>query len=227
MGLKVNDKEHRVSVNVYADEKKGMYPYVILTDDLSHRIAAQFSFKQDLRESKEVIEFIKVALPKRELSELIISSLFNSAVIKYGRCFSFVNSGRKKKLLKENVFKQAEQKHIKVHQEIIDMRNDFIAHAQKSQYESMVMVAYLLPEAIERKISSVEFASRSYGWNESLIDDFLEIITYAISHVEQVITGLEPAFLKFKETINIDELYSQSMTQPSIFWFYDYPKSQT
>ncbi len=87
--------------------------------------------KIDLTSNKHSYQYIS----KSDDLTIIQRSLFSSAVIAYGKCFASAN-GRGVKLEKTSVFKNEASNLLEIHANIIDARNDYIAHAGKTFMEN-------------------------------------------------------------------------------------------
>jgi len=93
-------------------------------------------------------------------------SLFSSAVVAYGKCFASAE-GRGIKLDKASVFKNANHSLLDAHSNIIDIRNNYIAHAGNTFMENHTVQLVYHPDK-ERNISP-----------------FISVDTDFISHVSQ------------------------------------------
>ncbi|WP_166372114.1 hypothetical protein [Psychromonas sp. SA13A] len=93
-------------------------------------------------------------------------SLFSSAVVAYGKCFASAE-GRGIKLDKVSVFENANRSLLDTHSNIIDTRNNYIAHAGNTFMENHTVQVVYHPDK-ERNISP-----------------FISVDTDFISHVSQ------------------------------------------
>ncbi|WP_422082809.1 hypothetical protein [Ulvibacterium sp.] len=106
------------------------------------------SILEDLQNVKELIQELTI-IRKRELSNntgerrLLKRALFTNAIIGYGRCFNYTKKGGRNsidiKIIKKDFPGQNGIKVndlIRFHKYIIGLRNSFVAHADKSIYET-------------------------------------------------------------------------------------------
>ncbi len=76
---------------------------------------------------------------------LLIKSLFDSAMVAYGKCFAGAE-GRKVKLEADKVFTGKKGKRLlKTHKKAIDIRNQYLAHAGITKFETSEPYAVLNP----------------------------------------------------------------------------------
>ncbi|PKG36912.1 hypothetical protein, partial [Psychromonas sp. Urea-02u-13] len=80
-----------------------------------------------------------------ELSDVtdMIEAFYLSAIISYGKCFT-VGKGRKIKLEASDIFKS--NNHLKkIHDELINQRHNYVAHAGNTTYEAWQSIVLLDP----------------------------------------------------------------------------------
>ncbi len=212
----IHDSEYNVSIDLYTAAGH-ICSYYIFNDNFPKRIAAYYSIKQDIKECTQSILYLKEMLKNEEIPNHVKSSLLAASAVKYARCFSDAEEGRKTSLEKDVVFRGANPRLLEIHKEIISMRNDYFAHAGKSEYETGVMVGYLLSELVGKQIINVVFASRRYEWDESFLDDFLSLLEFMHTYTEGRISDMKSTFERFLETLDIEEVYSKSKYPKKIF----------
>jgi hypothetical protein len=105
-----------------------LHRYVIPMD-LAKPILNYQSIRHDLTVSKEAA----IILMQPNLDQTIMSSLWHSIIILYGKCF--VSSKNSVKLESSSCFSQGHTKLLKTHNDLMELRHTFVAHRGKTIHE--------------------------------------------------------------------------------------------
>lgn len=166
-------------------------PHYLLKNRYSEKFSGYRLIEKDLINIKEALEeLIKI---KYDANKIIAQSLSFMVIITYGKCFANAE-GRKVKLEKESALKDLTAEELKIHNELIQLRNQYVAHGGISKFETN-------PVAITRM--SLEDGSFGYmahdscvymsaiNLNAALITVFLaKIIAYVDTKIDKSFTDL-------------------------------------
>ena len=182
-------------------------PFIFFFFSLAKRLSGLTQIMDDLLHAKELIQLVSTV----EEGE-IQYSLWMSAVVTYGKCFATAK-GRKIKL---------EEKHIKdtcpdalsFHKDLMELRNEFFAHAGNNDYE-LSNVAVILSHDLNNKavigVNHINIKKR--GVTDEFITPFSHLCSELYKVVEKLGKPVLENVLKEYRSKNIDELYLLSEKQ--------------
>lgn len=128
---------------------------------------------------------------------LIKKSLFIAAVISYARCFnSTFKDGRIS--LKEKFIKKGFPEHpslsvantMKFHKKIMELRNSFVAHADKSEYEETVAFIEFSYQNERMNAQFSHITNHIYSFDETEIQNFIVLTAYLLKKTKEKIKQL-------------------------------------
>lgn len=157
------------------------YLIVAIPGFLSKKFIAYCAMREDL---KKTLEYIK--LLRTDLDPVIKSALTYSLIALYGKCYTDASKNNFPKLEPKNLFKDDNQL-IEVHNFLMDLRHQFIAH--RGDTESEIGVSYMVipkKEGVEQ--SQVQFSQvKLNAFSPEELDKIETLISYTIGYLEQVI----------------------------------------
>jgi len=208
MHLKLNDKNPQMHLGY---EKYGEFcPYVYLDSSLAHILAGWMLVKNDLEFSKTSFEALLSLIDNKE-QEIIQQSLFFSGVIKYAKCFVSAE-GRRVKLMIRNILKNNNDEKIKIHNELIDLRHNFVAHAGESDKERMKTVLILNPDKSNQNIENLRTVCMFLGMpSENMLKRYINLINIVLKEIDPSINEKEKALNKEINSKPIAYWYEQAI----------------
>ncbi len=178
------------------------------------------SIIEDLEFAKEcLIELKKMRMLEEnteiENSNILKRAYFTNSVITYARCFNYTKQGGRisinKKQFKKNFpnnEKITANDLVKFHDYIMDLRNKFIAHADKSIFEKNRV--YIQFEAEGENLHST-FANLSvamFNFEQTQLSNFMVLVDYTIINLRDKSKTLTQ---KVKDQIGDDKLLEVAM----------------
>ncbi len=198
--------ERKVYVGVFIT-RDGYCPYTILDNPKAKNLAGLYAIRQDLIESREAIQY----LIDHPLSEHIIrKNLLFSAIMQYAKSYT-ASKNRWAQLDSKQVFKGREPLFEEFHNQIMTLRDQYLAHAGESHYETRLMVAYLNPDLTNKKIEEVLYNSLRLMNDDSNLNLYSVMIDIVINQVEsRIVTGRKNQALEL-ESFGVEYLYNQAI----------------
>lgn len=203
------DKEAKLHLGVWQDSDGNLCPYVILDSRLSKQLAAYTSMFKDLNECLHSISYLKSILYSKKVEQVVTQSLLFASIVKYAKCFTS-GEGRGTSLNSKNVFKKELLKHKEFHNEVMHIRNQYLAHAGNTAHETRAMVAILNPDLEDKRIDRLIYAGFSLKDDDSNIDNYIELINSVLLHVKNRMTKIEELLVEQLKNTDIDSLYKES-----------------
>jgi len=182
-------------------------PFIFADTPLAKRLSGLTQIMDDLLHAKELVNLISTV----ENTE-VQYSLWMSAVVTYGKCFATAK-GRKIKL---------EEKHVKnscpdafdFHKDLLNLRNEFFAHAGNNDYERANIAVILCPDINNKAVIAVNHLNIK---KLSVTNKFIKPFSYLCSELYKIVEELgkpvHKKILKEYQNKNIDELYILSKQQ--------------
>lgn len=198
--VKYND--HRI---IYDGE---VCPYVEMTGPVTKQHLGYEQMKNDLIICSKLIEYL---VKNYNDDPFISNAIWESVIIKYGRCFVSANEGRGIKLEESAVF-NTESNFLKgTHIYLMNERNNFAAHAGNSDSDVISSRLALMPPKIGKELVMI-YSSRDFviSPEDSTIDQILNLIAYLIKHID---SKLDKTFQKIKNDYaskDINKIYDSA-----------------
>lgn len=114
-------------------------------------------------------------------NEIVKSSLFYTIIALYGKCFTDATSSRSAKLELIDFDKKKEL--IPYHNEIMDMRHNFVAHRGSSEHEFGVAYLSLGVPDLTKHVRVKQIKRKSF--DSAKVDKYVELLDFLISVVEE------------------------------------------
>ncbi|PNQ72330.1 hypothetical protein C1T31_12335 [Hanstruepera neustonica] len=161
-----------VTYNNYGDD----FQLALIPEKYSKQVISYGSMKVDLI---SVLDYLN-ELKKTE-NTIFESSFMYSAISIYGRCFT--SSKDYTQLNVKQVFGN-NSIHLKNHEYLRNLRDRFIAHRRKTEFElgaAFIAVSKSNPEKATMKFQQMRIGS----WSVKRIDELIETVNYVLIHVEK------------------------------------------
>jgi hypothetical protein len=137
-------KTSRIIYSYHYKGKTGKPCVVIeLNTPISRQLSAYALIEKDLRDALSFLEEHQKILHMSNPNDkgILVKALARAIVITYGKCFTKAD-GRKTKLESDHV----SEKNKKTHENMMRMRNKYVAHAGDSEHENCKCIFLLPPE---------------------------------------------------------------------------------
>jgi hypothetical protein len=194
-----------VDTRVFADGE--VCPYVILNCQLGKRYVGLETIKNDL----DTCMHLLIALENKVSDDpLVLNALLESFITKYGRCYADAKEGRGTKL-EEDIFDDAPDMIRKAHENLINERNNFTAHAGSSESDKVSGRLALNPPHKGQDLVTF-YIARDFTFNlgADLLCEYGALIRFVKGKID---LKLDKVYEKLKEDYakhDIKELYDRS-----------------
>lgn len=201
------DKAKEVFVGV--SEKAGnICPYHILENPRSRNAAGLYAIRQDLIETHQAIQYL---IDNPDAPPIIKKNLLFSAVVQYAKAYT-ASKNRWAQLDANEVFKGQPPGALQFHNDTMEIRNQYLAHAGDSPHESRVMVALLNPDLENKGIETIFYNSFKLMNDDFNLKHYKAMVEIAINHVENRIQEGKAQHDDEVKAIGLDKLYAESTT---------------
>jgi hypothetical protein len=182
------------------------HPYFVADSALAKRLSGLTQIMHDLKHAHELMAMIKGV----ENAE-IAYSLWMSAVVTYGKCFSAAK-GRKSKIEEVHV-RNVDEDAVDFHNSILSMRNEYFAHAGENEYEKASTIVILKPKSLGEGVAAVNhFSAKHSGPSEDFCIYFCHLCRKLHDVIESIGEDVHQRVLEEYRAINIEELYAKIET---------------
>jgi hypothetical protein len=142
--------------------------------------------------------------------------MFKAIIIQYAKCFTKA-WGRAAKLESKSVFHSQEDL-LEIHDEVMEMRNNYIAHAGKGKYDYGAMVMYLNPNPGKPGIGRIIHADLKFMDHSMKLAGYHKICQRALEYVDFKMEKLSSSYNKEVDSMDLKELYKKSKTPNRKNW---------
>ena len=196
---------------VIKDENNVPCPYVSLSGDGVDEYAKWILIESDI---DAAIDAFKAALHYKERQEensiVITRNLLFSAIVSYAKPF-VQNRGRPVLLSTRKIFK-LDPSCRKIHEKMIAMRQKYIAHNDRSEYQDYVIRAALNPDMTEKKALSVYHLLKSVaGFEDEEISKFLSTANIVRDFIKNKTKNMRSEILKEVNAMSPEKLYDNAV----------------
>ena len=179
-------------------------PYFFADSPIARRLSGLSQIMHDLEHAKELMNLIDTI----ESSE-IGYSLWMAAIVTYGKCFASAK-GRRIKLEIEHV-RKFNPDAVNYHNALIELRNEYFAHAGSNDYELSNVGIILAPEEDGREVlwaNHVTVKKSSISQEERIL--FCGLCDGLFNVVEEIVEEVHERVLHEYREMDIDELYERA-----------------
>jgi hypothetical protein len=198
-------------LRVSMDENGNPRGFIDFKTPHAKQYAAYILINKDLNLVVEALSHLRSS----DNLQIINQSLSFFSVITYSKCFT-ENTGRGTSLNSGEVFKGANEELIAEHKRILNLRNDYVAHAG-SGFERCAVTGTIFME-----IGGINLEGNlSYVTNiEHNLDTFFKLCEYVKIHVEMKISVFQKKLFEYFKSLNFEEIMEQTkfpeISQPYI-----------
>jgi hypothetical protein len=178
-------------------------PLYQVTDKFAKPTISLYLIQTDLEQINDCLTKAESYLNK---DDLLVISLWKNAVVTYGKIFAKSNDGFTS-LEKSDCISE---KHLEIHDELISLRNSFIAHRGNNGVENSMLMAY---EKRENGFISFEYTIPTAMQIGHLIND-IELIKDLISELKTIVENKLNKKLKGIDTLLWKELEIAGKLKP-------------
>lgn len=194
---------------VYLVEVGGkVCPYYFHDTKLSHQYAAYNVILKDLGNARGA--FMELHM-NRGQSPIVRLSLLFAGIVLYGKCYSEAK-GRRVSLNNKAVLKSIGQEVSGTHGHLIDLRNQYVAHAGEGDYEQYPVSVNLNPDINNKAILGYMINGIQQVHHEPLLKDYIALIDKVIVYVSEVIQRIDAKLNQELSELDIETIYSSSKT---------------
>ncbi|MDH5216702.1 MAG: hypothetical protein OEX19_03335 [Gammaproteobacteria bacterium] len=173
---------------------------------LIDRLSGLLLIQKDLELSQAVFSRL-IEEYKADRESILLQSYWFTGIISYGKCFAGAE-GRKTKLEKRDHLKEAPEKLVSAHDNLIELRNQYVAHGGVSLNERADIWVALFPDPASKELAAI-FETVSYSFSATVeeIELNLELVEMVKARVDVM---LEKQWKKVEEGIGaipIQSLY--------------------
>lgn len=211
--ISVFDKELFLYVPVLHTREGRICPYVVADGKFTKLVTAYFSIQSDLMETQAMILYLK---DNPVIPGVVKASMFKAIIIQYAKCFTKA-WGRAAKLEAKSVF-HSQEDHLEIHDEVMEMRNNYIAHAGKGKYDYGAMVMYLNPDTDKPGIGRIIHADLKFLDHSLKLSGYDKICQTALEYVDSKMEKLSTAYTIEVDSMDLEELYQKSKTPQRKDW---------
>jgi hypothetical protein len=187
----------------------GVRPCIFDDSNHSIRVSGLFQIIQELKRVGEALEIMPTLDRNNAQQGIILRHLWESSIIGYGRCFVEAE-GRKVKLDLADL-KGLPSNHKALHEGIMDLRHQLVAHAGKSGKKANSVAILLNPPHKERKVVDVGNVGLHITVPDfPFVKEFHDHCGLLISIISEKQEKAREKLLKIYQGKNIDELYSMA-----------------
>lgn len=205
--MTIFDKELFLYIPVLTTVEGKICPYVVANGKFTRLVTAYHSIQSDLLETQSMINYLK---DNPVIPGVVKASMFKAFIIQYAKCFT-KPWGRVAKLEANSVF-DSQPDLMEIHKEVMEMRNNYIAHAGSGKYDYGAMVLYLNPDPNKPSIERIIHADLKFMDHSLKLPGYEKICLWALEYVNSKIEKLAPAYNNEVDSLDIKELYKASKT---------------
>jgi hypothetical protein len=182
-------------------------PFIFADTPLAKRLSGLTQIMDDLVHAKELAQLINTI----EHGELKYS-LWMSAVVTYGKVFAGAK-GRKIKLEDKHVI-DVNSEALNFHKDLLELRNEFFAHAGNNPYELSNVGVILSPDLNNKAVIGVNHLNiKKRSVTDEFIKPFCHLCTELYKVVEAMGEPIHEKVLNEYENKDLNELYELASKQ--------------
>jgi len=159
-----------------------------LPDNLSRKLKTYMSLREDLILCIKIATELKNLVEKgpKDDTQHILTALWSSMIIIYGKCFTDASKAKKSKLEIKHILTQGQSSLLDIHEKIMDTRHSYIAH--RGDNENDQSIVFFKQPKIRTENPYTEYQIKSLRANNFGIENLersLELLNTVYSHVDQ------------------------------------------
>lgn len=195
-------------------------PYVGIEGDEVTRLSSWLLIDNDLYKAREAFSLLlklenripgdkNIFFDDGNIQSVVTTNLFISAIVTYGKCFNEAR-GRTVRLSANEVLGHG-SKNFLTHKLMIELRNKYVAHGDKSKHEEVVVRVALNPDLNEKRVQTVyNLTLCTAGLALEQIADFINTIDVFKKYIETKISECYKDINDGLKDIPIETLYAEA-----------------
>lgn len=211
--ITVFDKDLFLFIPVITTLEGKVCPYTVINGKFTRLVTAYYSIQSDLMETQAMIIYLN---DNPAAPGIVKASMFKAFIIQYAKCFSQA-WGRNVTLKADEVF-GTQTELLEKHEEVMQMRNNYIAHAGQGKYEYGAMVIYLNPESERPAIKGIIHADLKFMDHSLKLPGYERICKHALEYVSNKLNQLQSPYDKEVDSMEFTDLYKVSKTPDRKEW---------
>lgn len=205
------DKEEQLFVHVNTHKNGGnICPYYILKGGVFKQAAAYISMKKDLRDCMQSIDYLDIINADPSIPQIVKTSLLFASIVKYAKCFTS-GEGRGTSLNEAHIFSEARHL-LSFHQETMDLRHKYLAHAGNSAHESRALVAFLNPDETNKARETIQYAGFRLKDDDSNMYNYKDLFSWVQIQIDLKLEELRLIVNQKADEIPLTEMYLNAKT---------------
>lgn len=149
----------------------------------SKKLASMALIREDILFVKDAFTKLKISKEGNNRDETIELSLFFAAISQYGRCFNS-NQGGHSKLEPGDLFGADDQNFKNVHDELIELRNSYVAHRDDTEYEQAVVIMKIPVEGNEEGITFNVKSAKTASTAPENIESYIGLCDFILPKIQ-------------------------------------------
>jgi hypothetical protein len=203
----INCEGEEIYAPVLIENSKAL-PFLKIQPKFKIQFLGYIQIFYDLEFVKQCLSYLSKIYDKNEY-DFLKQTIWESLIIKYGKCFARAD-GRKIKLEPKVVFKD-HPSFLEIHNEIIDLRHQHIAHAGNSKNELIDAYFALHHDKNKPPVGIYHQIKRAFSADLENIKKYYPVVDSLSKYVYTKIFKLQITYQKkLLETDSIDDLYKKS-----------------
>jgi hypothetical protein len=194
---------------VYVTEFEGkLCPYYFHDTKIAHLYAAYNVILKDLGNAQGAFQELD---NNKGQAPIVRLSLLFAGIILYGKCYSEAK-GRKITLNHKDVLKDMGEQFANTHEQLIDVRNQYVAHAGEGDYEQHPLSINLKPDINNKAILGYMINGIQQVHHEPYLKGYIDLIDKVKEYVSIKIDRIAKKLDDELSELDIEALYSASKT---------------
>jgi len=196
------------SIDAVYTHKGVVCPFVIPQGTEVVELESWALIRNDLNCALESFKFIN-EVQFGDQSETIKRSLLFAAIISYAKPFS-EGRGRVCRLRKDDVF-SGKGEYKSIHNQIIKLRNKYVAHGDKTKLEQAMIRVALSPNTDQKEVLDIyHMVVSTAGLETNTIENYVAVTGYVLDFVKEKVANLNAYVSQEARKQDIEYLYENS-----------------
>lgn len=207
------DKDQHLDIMVDFTNEGRICPYVVVEGNIAKRVTGYYSIYGDLKEAVTVLTYIQ---DNPTIPINVKGSIYKAFITLYAKCFTRA-WGRGIKLDPDKVFRDNEEL-LNAHNGVMEIRDNYTAHAGKGHYQFGGMVAYLNPDQENPFIRRILFSESRLMDLSIFLPIYNKLCLFLLDFVRNKLEDLRPHFNNEMASDDLKGLYKRAkMPDPKDF----------
>lgn len=211
----VNVDSNKLNVIAYDNDGREC-PIFEYNSSIASRYRALRQIRNDIGELFIMLKYLENS-DNNKIVEIVRQSVNVAFIVSYGKLFTASNAGRKLVGKTNADLKGATPEQICLHNEIMNLRHEFIAHAGNNDFERSPTLCVLKPRKGNKALLDTFFPNQKlHSQSDSMIGDYLGLISVLAENIERKIDKTKCKLAEEIARYSIDDMYDKSVIKYSI-----------